>query len=71
MYEEYAVANKIEVGKTYLWNGIKPSIAVDGSGSTMLFSPVDERLNVFTKAHAELDKLIFEREVLVKEFDKG
>lgn len=68
MYEEYAVANKIELGKTYLWAGIEPSIAVDGSGATMLFSPVEDRLNVFTKTHTELDKLIFEQKVLVKEF---
>ena len=71
MYEEYAVANKIEVGKTYLWDGIKPSIAVDSSSSTMLFSPVDERLNLFTKTHSELNKLISEIKVMVKKFDKS
>lgn len=71
MYEEYVVANKIELGKTYLWSGIKPSIAQSVGELEIVFNPIDNSKASFVKTQPELDALLYQQKVLVKEFDKG
>lgn len=71
MYEEYAVANKIELGKVYLWAGIKPSIAQSISDLKTVFNPVNNQHGSFIRTQSELDALLYQQKVLVKEFDKG
>lgn len=72
MYEEYAVANKIELGKTYMWAGIEPSIAQSISELETVFNPIDNSKASFVKTQSELDALLYQQKVLVKEFpNKG
>lgn len=75
MYEEYAVGRKIEIGKTYLWEKSanytgEPLKASEDRGDSWVFSYVDRPLVALVVFKSDMDKLIFEQKVLVKEFEK-
>ena len=72
MYENYAVANKIELGKVYLWYGLEqPYRAEEFNKFSIIFSPIKRPAVNLVKSESELEAMLYQQKVLVKEFDKG
>jgi hypothetical protein len=80
MYEEYAVASKIELGKTYKWNRSEHEryhggdvIALEELPDYWVLKYPNETIkDVLIRKHkAVLDNMLHYQTVLVKEFDKG
>jgi hypothetical protein len=64
MYEEYAVANRIELGKTYRWSKCanytgEPLIASEGRDNEWVFNSISKPLVTLVVFKSDIDKLIF------------
>ena len=74
MYEEYAVANRIELRKTYRWGKFanytgEPLKAREDRDDRWVFNYVDRPLVALVVFKSDMDELIFEQKVLVKKFE--